>query len=76
MHATHYFHKITINGRASKYSAYFYGDPLGKLGSMAYLVDCERIDARGRSYKCTAQEKDILQNGYWYALQWGKYDAR
>ena len=47
MKATHYFHKIKIHGRASKYSAYFNGDPMARYPSLAYLVDCERIDARG-----------------------------
>lgn len=76
MGATHYFHKITINGRASKYSAWFNGDPMGDCGSLAVLVDCERIDARGRSYPCTQREQDILQHGGWYARQWGAYDTR
>ena len=74
MKATHYFHKIKIHGRTSKYSAYFNGDPMGDCGSLAVLVDCERIDARGRAYPCTDREEDILQRGGWYALQWGQYD--
>ena len=74
--ATHYFHKITINGRASKYSAWFNGDPMGDCASLAVLIDCERIDARGRVYPCTQVEIDILTNGGWYARQWGKYDTR
>jgi len=74
MRATHYFHKIKIHGRASKYSAYFNGDPMGDCGSLAVLVDCERIDGYGRSYPCTDREKDILQHGGWYALQWGEYE--
>ena len=74
MKATHYFHKITIGGRASKYSAWFNGDPMGDCGSLAVLVDCERIDGHGRSYPCTTLEKDILANrGGWYAREWGKF---
>lgn len=77
MRPTHFFHKITIGGRASKYSAWFHGDPMGDCGSLAVLVDCERIDARGRVYPCTTQEQDILGNrGGWYARQWGTYDPR
>lgn len=75
MRATHYFHKIKIHGRASKYSAWFNGDPMARYPSLAYLVDCERIDARGRVYPCTQREQDILQHGGWYARQWGKYDV-
>ncbi len=73
MKATHYFHKITMNGRASKYSAWFNGNPMGDCGSLAVLVDCERIDAHGRAYPCTTIEKDILQRGGWYARQWGEF---
>jgi len=74
MRATHYFHKIKIHGRASKYSAWFNGDPMGDCGSLAVLVDCERIDARGRSFPCTTIERDILANrGGWYARQWGTF---
>ena len=73
MKATHYFHKIKIYGRASEFSAYFNGDPMGDCGSLAVLVDCERIGARGRAYRCTAQEKDILQRGGWYALECGQF---
>lgn len=51
MTATHFFHKITIPGRTSRYSAWFKGDP--HASRLAVLVDAERIDARGRSYPVT-----------------------
>jgi len=75
MKATHYFHKIKIYGRASKYSAWFNGDPFGKFSSLAVLVDCERIDSIGRSFPCTDNEQQILQNGPWSAKQWGTYGS-
>ena len=72
--ATHYFHKITIDGRASKFSAWFNGDPMSRYPSLVCLIDCERIDAIGRSFPCTDKEKQILQNGAWSAKQWGTFD--
>ena len=72
--ATHYFHKIKINGRASKYSAWFAGDPCGRSSSLAILVDCERIDALGRSYPYTGKEESMLHSGAWSASDWGTFD--
>ena len=71
--ATHYFHLIKIHGSACKFSAWFKGDPLGALGSLATLVDCERIDAKGRSYPCTSRQKDVLRIGPWTARQSGTF---
>jgi hypothetical protein len=55
------FHKITLPGRKSRYSAWF-----DKSG---FLVDCERIDARNRSFPCSKQEIETLQRGGWSAKQ-------
>jgi hypothetical protein len=55
------FHKIRLTGRASRYSAWFDGS--------GFLVDCERIDARNRSFPCTQGERDALQRGGWIAGQ-------
>ena len=55
------FHKIALPGRASRYSAWFDGS--------GFLVDCERIDRRGRSYSCTAAEQAALTRGGWSAKQ-------
>jgi hypothetical protein len=71
MNATHYFHKITIPGRASKFSAYFHGDPM--RDSLACLVDAERIDRLGRGYPVTEREYEILARGVWSAGQAGTY---
>lgn len=73
MAATHYFHKITIPGRASRYSAWFEGDP--HASRLATLVDAERIDARGRSYRVTPLEEAMLMVGEFTALQSGTFDA-
>ena len=68
MKATHVIHGIKMSGRKSKFSAWFRADPICGLDScLTVLVDCERIDAIGRSYPCTKLEKDILRKGgYWY----------
>ena len=59
------YHKITLPGRASRYSAWFDGS--------GFLRDCERIDRRGRSYPCTAAEMESLQRGGWSARQHHKF---
>ena len=59
------FHKIRLAGRASRYSAWFDGS--------GFLVDCERIDARNRSYPCTQSEMDALSRGGWSAGQHHKF---
>lgn len=61
------FHKIRLPGRVSKYSAWFDGS--------GFLVDCERIDARGRSFPCSKAEIDTLQRGGWTAGQHAKFNA-
>jgi len=68
MKATHVIHGIRVSGRKSKFSAWFRADPiLGIHSSLTLLIDCERIDALGRSYPCNETEKDILRTGgYWY----------
>ena len=74
MNATHVYHKIKMRGKKSKYSAWFREDPiLGIKSSLSVLVDCERIDALGRSYPCTEGEKKVLENGSWSASQWHKF---
>lgn len=75
MKATHYFHKITLPGRASKYSAWFNGDPMGNTSSLACLVDAERIDRLGRAFSCTQNELDALARGPWSARQSGTFNA-
>ena len=55
------YHKIHLPGRASRYSAWFDGS--------GFLVDCERIDSRNRSYPCTKNEIADLQKGGWSAKQ-------
>lgn len=75
MNATHVYHKITMNGRKSKYSAWFRADPIcGFDSGLTVLVDCERIDSLGRSFPCTDSEKDTLLNGSWSSSQWHKFN--
>ena len=63
MSATHYLHKIRLEGRKSKYSAYYRADPIcGIASSLSVLVDAERIDSKGRSFNCTEKEKAELIN--------------
>jgi hypothetical protein len=70
MKPTDVFHKITLPNRQSRYSAWFAADPVCGLGSaLTLLVDCERIDAMGRSYPCTDKEKQQLIDGGWSARQ-------
>lgn len=61
MPAKEVYHKITLPGRKSKYSAWF--DQSG------FLIDCERIDNLGRSFPCTKAEMEHLQRGGWSAKQ-------
>lgn len=68
MTATHVYHKIKFNGKRSKYSAWFNGDPL--KDPLAYVIDCERIDVLGRSFPCTEAEREALLNGSWSSTQW------
>lgn len=72
--ATHYFHKITLPGRSSKYSAWFNGDPMGDMSSLACLIDCDRIDRLGRSFPCTPSEVTALERGPWSARQSGTFN--
>lgn len=59
--ATHYLHKIRLEGRKSRYSAYYRADPIcGIESSLSVLVDAERKDSQGRVYPCTQKEKDEL----------------
>lgn len=71
--ATHCFHKITLSGSACKFSAWFKGDPTGPAGSLAVLVDAERIDAAGRSYPVTERQREVLTSGPWSARQSGTF---
>ena len=73
MNPTHYFHKVTLPGRVSKYSAWFIGDPMGRAGSLAILVDGQRIDRAGRVYPLTDSEVDALTRGPWSAGQSGTF---
>lgn len=59
------FHKIRIDGYASKYSAWFDGS--------GFLIDCERIDRLGRSFPCTDAEMSKLQHGPWSAKQHARF---
>ena len=68
---TDVFHKITLSGRKSKYSAWFSGDPI--RDPLAYIVDCERIDAADRSFPCSLIEQDELERGQWSALIHSKF---
>jgi len=70
--ATHYFYQITMPDSVCKFSAWFAGDPLA-VGSMAVLVDAERIDSRGRSYRPTPGQIRTLERGGWSARQWGTF---
>jgi hypothetical protein len=72
MNPTHYFHKITLPGRASRYSAWFNGDPMGTGSSPAVLIDGERIDRAGRVYPLTDSERAMLC-GPWSAGQAGTF---
>ena len=67
--ATHVYHGIRIPGRRSRFSAWWCGDPRGPGCSLAYIVDGERIDARGRSYPLRAAEIAALERGPWSARQ-------
>lgn len=60
--ASHYLHGIRLDGRKSKYSAYFQTVTRDSKPecSLTYLDDCERIDAKGRSFRCTEKERDAL----------------
>lgn len=73
MTATHYFHNITMAGSSCKFSAWFKGDPMGATGSLAVLVDAERIDARGRSLPVTDVQRAVLTSGAWSARQSGTF---
>lgn len=74
MKPTDVFHKITLPNRKSRYSAWFAADPIcGFDSAFTLLVDCERIDARGRSFPCTDKEKEQLTNGAWSARQHHKF---
>ena len=59
------YHKITLPGRTSRYSAWFDG--------CGFLLDCERRDHLNRSYPCTAAEMAVLQRGGWSARQHVKF---
>lgn len=62
-------HKITLRGKASRYSAWFScADGDEDLASMWRLDDAERIDAKGRSYSVTDAEREQLRNGPWSAF--------
>ena len=61
------YHKITLPGRASRYSAWFDGS--------GFLVDCERIDRRGRVFPCRPAEIADLQRGGWSARQHARFNA-
>lgn len=67
MRATHVYYGIRIPGRRSRFSAWWSGDPRGKLSSLAYVVDGERVDAAGRAYPLTAAEIAALERGPWSA---------
>lgn len=69
--ATDVFHKITLPNRKSRYSAWFKGNPI--TDPLAYIVDCERIDAARRSYPCTQAEEDALIRGAWSARIHSKF---
>jgi hypothetical protein len=73
--ATHYAHKIKIPGYASKFSAWFSGDPFGSTSSLAVLIDAERIDSRGRSYPASPAVRAILTRGGWSAGQVGTFNG-
>jgi hypothetical protein len=75
-------HKIRLAGRASRYSAWFKENPLGRYTSMQVVLDAERIDRRGRSYPVTDAELSLLCYGPWsasrapVAMDWGDFHAR
>ena len=75
MTATHYFHRITIPGRASHYSAWFAGDPRDTK-SAAVLIDAKRVDSRGRSFPITDAEWHCLFHGAWTARRWGVFNGQ
>lgn len=62
------YHKITIPGRKSRYSAWF--DFTG------FLLDAERIDSRNRVYPATPNEREHLRKGGWHAKQEAIIDGR
>mgnify|MGYP003152521322 CR=1 FL=1 len=77
MNATHVYFKIKIPGYRSKFSAWFKEDPICGLDSpLTVLVDCERIDALGRSFPCTEKVEKILITGGWSAGQICKFRTR
>ena len=59
------YHKITLPNRKSRYSAWF--DRSG------FLVDCERIDIKGRAYECTKAEMSDLWSGPWSSKQHARF---
>lgn len=61
------FHGVTLPGRRSTYSLWFSDDPCLPAGSLAYLIDGERIDRAGRSYPLTRSEKLAAMSGPWTA---------
>lgn len=65
--ATDAFHKITIPGQRSKFSAWF--------NAFGELLDCERIDRADRSYPCTGAQWDKLRRGPWSAKQHVTFNA-
>jgi hypothetical protein len=73
--ATHVAHGIRITGRKSKYSAWFCGDPTGRLSSLATIIDGERIDSRGRSYPLTAAEEEAILHGPWTARHFSAFNV-
>ena len=58
-------HKIRLAGRASRYSAWFSADPFRYFASRCVVLDAERLDARGRSYRVTDAELRLLAFGAW-----------
>jgi hypothetical protein len=73
MRATHVYHGITLPGRRSRYSVWWSGDPRGAAGSLAVIVDGERIDRAGRSYPLTAAETAALLRGPWSARSLARF---
>lgn len=67
MTASEVYHKITLPGRASRYSAWF--------DKTSFLVDCERIDRLNRSFPCTPAEMEALKRGGWSAKQHATFSA-
>lgn len=61
------FYGVTLPGRKSTYTLFFRDDPCLPAGSLAYLIDGERIDRAGRSYPLTPLEERAAINGPWSA---------